>query len=297
MTTPSLADKPVLGGPASARAEIAAGPGAPARASSRRPPWTARLLAFLPRLATLAGLLVIWQLASAVWLPSIDPYMATLMPAPTLIVSTGARMIASGELGYHLLASLKREALAFLFALVAIPLGVAMGWFKRVNEQLDPIVEVLRPIPPLAWIPLSILWFGIGDAQNQFIIFLGMVFPILINTIDGVRSVDRNLVRAARSLGAGERHVLTRVVLKAALPQIVTGIRVGLGFGWMALVAAELVGANSGLGFLINDARSVLRTDIIVVGMLTIGVMGLAIDWTLRLAVRRLMPWSTPAKA
>src|SRR5206468_2531218 len=147
-----------------------------------------------------------------------------------------------------------------------------MGWYRGVRAQLDPVIEVLRPIPPLAWIPLSILWFGIGDEQNEFIIFLGMFFPILLNTIQGVRAADQILVRAARSLGADERRVLTRVILKAALPQIVTGVRVGLGFGWMALVAAELVGANSGLGFLINDARSVLRTDIIVVGMLTIGI-------------------------
>lgn len=255
------------------------------------------MLTFLPRLTTLLVLVIAWQLVSAVWLPSIDPYLATLMPAPVQIMRTAAVMILSGELGYHVLASLKREAIAFLFSLLAIPIGVAMGWFERVNRQLDPIVEILRPIPPLAWIPLSILWFGIGDEQNQFIIFLGMFFPILINTIQGVRTVDRTLVRAARSLGADERRVLTRVVLKAALPQIVTGIRVGLGFGWMALVAAELVGANSGLGFLINDARSVLRTDIIVVGMLTIGVMGLMIDATLRLAVGRLMPWGVPEKS
>jgi ABC-type nitrate/sulfonate/bicarbonate transport system permease component len=147
-------------------------------------------------------------------------------------------------------------------------------------------------VPPLAWIPLSILWFGIGDEQNEFIIFLGMFFPILLNTTAGVKNVDPNLVRAARSLGASERKVLTRVVFKAALPQIVTGVRIGLGIGWMALVAAELVGANSGLGFLINDARSMLRTDIIIVGMLTIGIMGLLIDASLRMLMRRLLPWS-----
>lgn len=254
------------------------------------------VLLYLPRLTTLVILIIVWQLVSAVWLPSIDPHLATLMPAPVQIVRTAATMILSGELGYHVLASLKREGIAFVFALLAVPVGVAMGWFERVNQQLDPIIEILRPIPPLAWIPLSILWFGIGDEQNEFIIFLGMFFPILINTIQGVRTVDRTLVRAARSLGADERRVLTRVVLKAALPQIVTGVRVGLGFGWMALVAAELVGANSGLGFLINDARSVLRTDIIVVGMLTIGMMGLVIDATIRFLVGRLMPWAAPEK-
>ena len=162
-----------------------------------------------------------------------------------------------GDLWRHLGDSLKREAVAFLWATIAIPLGIAMGWWKAVDEQFDPLMEVLRPIPPLAWIPLSILWFGIGDTQNQFIIFLGIFFPILLNTITGVRGVEPNLVRAARCLGASEWAILSRVVLRAALPQIITGIRIGLGVGWMALVAAELVGASSGLGFLINDARTI----------------------------------------
>jgi len=204
--------------------------------------------------------------------------MAVLMPAPTTIARTAAGLVASGELFFHLVASLKREAWAFLFAATAIPLGIAMGWWRLVYNQVNPIMEILRPIPPLAWIPLSILWFGIGDAQNEFIIFLGMFFPILINTIVGVKNVDPNLVRAARSLGAPEYKVLSRIILKGSLPQIITGVRIGLGVGWMALVAAELVGANSGLGFLINDARSMLRTDTIVVGMLTIGIVWLAMD-------------------
>ncbi|RXF72790.1 ABC transporter permease [Hansschlegelia zhihuaiae] len=254
--------------------------------------WLLRALFRLPNLAALVGLILLWEFVASVWLPRSDPYLATLMPPPTQVFTTAVELIRSGELGFHLLASLKREAVAFLFALAAVPLGLLMGWFRPIHAQLDPIVEVLRPIPPLAWIPLSILWFGIGDAQNQFIIFLGMFFPILINTIDGVAKVEPVLVRAARSLGAGEWKVIKRVVLKAALPQIVTGVRVGLGVGWMALVAAELVGASSGLGFMINDARSVLRTDIIVVGMITIGFVGLVIDMLLRFATRKLLPWS-----
>ncbi len=252
----------------------------------------ARIFAFLPNLILLAVLILLWQFASTVWLPSIDPHMAVLMPAPTIIARTGAGMIASGELFFHLFASLKREAWAFLFATTAIPLGIAMGWWRLVYNQVNPIMEILRPIPPLAWIPLSILWFGIGDEQNEFIIFLGMFFPILVNTIVGVKNIDPNLVRAARSLGAPEHKVLARIVLKGALPQIITGVRIGLGVGWMALVAAELVGANSGLGFLINDARSMLRTDIITVGMLAIGIVGFLIDTAIRTLSRRLLPWS-----
>jgi ABC-type nitrate/sulfonate/bicarbonate transport system permease component len=251
-----------------------------------------RTIRFLPRLILLALLVLAWQLASTVWLPSIDPHMAVLMPAPLRVATTAAGMIASGELLYHLMASLKREAAAFVMASSAIPIGLAMGWWRTVYDQVNPIMEILRPIPPLAWIPLSILWFGLGDEQNEFIIFLGMFFPILINTITAVKNIEPNFVRAARSLGAPERKVLTRIVLVGALPQIITGVRVGLGVGWMALVAAELVGANSGLGFLINDARSMLRTDTIVVGMLTIGLIGLLIDLTIRLLSRRLLPWS-----
>jgi ABC-type nitrate/sulfonate/bicarbonate transport system permease component len=251
-----------------------------------------RIVSYLPNLAFLVFLIFAWQFASTVWLPRIDPHMAVLMPAPSSIAKTAGAMIASGELLDNLLASLRREATAFLFAATAIPLGMAMGWWRVVYNQVNPVMEILRPIPPLAWIPLSILWFGLGDEQNEFIIFLGMFFPILVNTIVGVKNIEPNLVRAARSLGAPERKVLWRVVLIGALPQIITGVRIGLGVGWMALVAAELVGANSGLGFLINDARSMLRTDVIAVGMLTIGIIGLVIDTAIRLLSRRLLPWS-----
>jgi ABC-type nitrate/sulfonate/bicarbonate transport system permease component len=251
-----------------------------------------RALMALPNFILLAVLLVVWQIASKVWLPSIDPYMAVLMPAPSSIVVTAAGMIASGELFYNLAASLKREAMAFIFAATAIPLGIVMGWWRLAYNQINPIMEILRPIPPLAWIPLSILWFGIGDEQNEFIIFLGIFFPILVNTIVGVKNIDPILVRAARSLGASERRLLARIVFVGALPQIITGVRIGLGVGWMALVAAELVGASSGLGFLINDARSMLRTDTIIVGMLTIGIVGLLIDTAILALGRRLLPWS-----
>lgn len=281
--------------------KIAAGKGRLAAAPSARaaPPLAARIrlrllraLAFLPNLLLLLVLILLWQFASKVWLPRIDPQMAILMPAPTTIATTAAGMIASGELFYHLSASLKREAFAFVFATSAIPLGMAMGWWRVVYNQVNPIMEILRPIPPLAWIPLSILWFGLGDEQNEFIIFLGIFFPILVNTIVGVKNIEPNLIRAARSLGAPERKVLARIVFKGALPQIITGVRIGLGVGWMALVAAELVGANTGLGFLINDARSMLRTDTIIVGMLAIGIIGLLIDTFIRLLGRRLLPWS-----
>jgi len=237
--------------------------------------------------------LATWQFVSA---RVLNETTRILLPPPSVVAATAWDLIVSGELVHQLSASLRREFVAFLWALMAIPLGVAMGWWKAFNEQVDPLVEILRPIPPLAWIPLSILWFGVGDLQNEFIILLGIFFPILLNTMGGVRVVDPNLVRAARCLGSSEWTVLSRVVVLAALPQIVTGIRIGLGVGWMALVAAELVGANSGLGFMINDARTILRTDIVIVGMITIGLVGLALDSIVRLMMAALMPWSRLAQ-
>jgi ABC-type nitrate/sulfonate/bicarbonate transport system permease component len=152
-------------------------------------------------------------------------------------------------------------------------------------------VNALRPIPPLAWIPISILWFGIGDAQNAFIIWLCAFFPILLNTTAGVKAIDPLHVRAALCLGATRMPLFRRIILNGALPSIVTGLRIGLGIGWMGLVAAELVAAPSGLGYLISDARSLLATDVVVVGMATIGLLGLLIDIGMRRVARALLPW------
>ena len=262
---------------------------APALTLPPPPSLAMRLLLKLRGLGMIMVLLALWQYVS---LAVLDETTRTLLPPPSAVFAAFWELLSSGELLRHLRDSLKRELVAFAWASLSIPLGVAMGWFRIVNDQLDPIIEMLRPVPPLAWIPLSILWFGIGDTQNQFIIFLGIFFPILLNTISGVRGVDVNLVRAARCLGASEWSILWRVVVRAALPSIITGIRVGLGVGWMALVAAELVGASSGLGFLINDARTILRTDFIIVGMATIGLVGLAIDRTIREIMKRALPWS-----
>ena len=251
---------------------------------------------WLTRWTTMVVLFLVWEWAARIWLPKSQPDLVTLMPAPSAVLAAGQELLASGDLLHHLWASLKRELTAFSFALVALPLGIVMGWWPRVNRQLDPVIEILRPIPPIAWIPLSLLWLGIGNAQNQFIIFLGIFFPLLLNTIQGVKNIEPNLVRAARCLGAGELQLLRRVVLPASLPMILTGMRVGFGVGWMALVAAELVGASSGLGFLINDARSVLRTDIVILGMLTIGFVGLFIDLLIRRIAKALLPWSLAAQ-
>ena len=150
--------------------------------------------------------------------------------------------------------------------------------------MVDPLLEFIRPIPPLAWIPLSILWFGIGDAQIVYIIFLAAFFPVVLNSMAGARDVDTYLVRAGLSLGARPRELFTTVVLPARCRNIFTGMRVGLGIGWMALVAGELVAAPSGLGYMINNARTLFRSDYILLGMVLIGVLGLLLDFLMRQA-------------
>lgn len=255
-----------------------------------------KVVAVLRRLSDYIGLTVcvlLWWVLSAVYLPSTNPSAATMLPSPVTVASTGIAMLLDGSLVEHILASLRRVAIGFGAATaLAVPLGIAMGWWRVVHRQVDPVVEFLRPIPPLAWIPLSILWFGIGDLQNQFIIFLGVFFPVMVNTISAVRGVEPVLVRAGLSLGAGPFQLLRRVVVPASLPGIFTGMRVGLGVGWMALVAAELVAARSGLGFLINDSRFVFRTDKVLVGMAVIGILGLVMDRLLRRLQSRLTPWA-----
>jgi ABC-type nitrate/sulfonate/bicarbonate transport system permease component len=215
-----------------------------------------------------------------------------LLPPPSAIVKEGVFLISSGELLRHILMSLERVALGFGIGFsVAVPLGVLIGRFRFISDTLEPMLEVIRPIPPLAWIPISILWFGIGTAQNVFIIFIAAFFTTLANTVAGVRGCDVSLIWSALNLGCPKRHILWKVILPGALPFILTGARVGLAVSWMCLVAAELVAASSGLGFMIMDARQLLLTERVVVGMLTIGFLGFGMDRGLRYAERKMVSW------
>ena len=248
----------------------------------------------LRRFAAAVALLATWQVVSSVVLPRLAPSAATLMPPPLGVVIAFLDLMRSGDLILHILASLRRVLVAFaVAALAGVALGVAIGWWRRFGDLVDPLVEFIRPIPPLAWIPLAIIWFGIGDAQNMFIIFLGAFFPIVVNAIEGVRSVDRPLIWAALTLGGTWPQILREIILPGALPLILTGLRIGLGVGWMALVAAELVAASSGLGFLIEDSRNLLFTERVLLGMVMIGLLGFAMDRLMRLIERRVTPWAT----
>ena len=239
-------------------------------------------------------LLMVWQLLSMTGV--IPDYK---LPSPVKVANGLMDLIFMGmppghPLHIHILYSLPRVCWGYLLALaVAVPLGLAMGWSRTLHGMIDPLVEIIRPIPPLAWIPIAILWFGIGGNSAAFIIFLGAFFPILLNTINGVRTIDPLLIEAARVLNADRRFIFLKVLIPGAIPAIMTGMRIGIGVGWMSLVAAEFTGVKQGygLGYMIMTARDIQRSDEIIAGMLVIGAIGFTIDVGLQLAQKHLVRW------
>jgi len=196
----------------------------------------------------------------------------------------------AGHAWYSLLRVFSGVALAVF---IGVPLGLAIGASRRFRAWVMPLVDFLRPIPPLAWVPLAILWFGLGLTSAAYLIFLGAVFPVVLSTCSGVRRVDRLLVDGVRMLGASRPVLWTKVYFPAALPAIWTGIRVGMGVGWMTLVAAEFTGVREGygLGYMIMSARDLQRTDLVMAGMVTIGLIGLAIEWCMSRVSGRIIRW------
>lgn len=250
---------------------------------SKRWHWLQLAARYIPLVLMFVG----WELFSRS-----SPHMALLLPPPSAVLKGGFELFQRGTLQNDVFVSLRRVAVAVGWAaLIGFPLGTALGGLRRFAWFAEPIVSFFRPIPPLAWIPLSIVWFGITDAQNEFIIFLGAFFPIVLSTLEGVRDVDTQLVRAAHTLGAKRAAIVFTVILPSALSSMFVGLRVGIGIAWMALVAGELVAATSGLGFLINQGRLLYRSDYIVVGMVMIGLIGLLLDGLVRLSQHLLMPW------
>jgi ABC-type nitrate/sulfonate/bicarbonate transport system permease component len=239
-------------------------------------------------------LILIWQ-----GLSSIQIIPSYKLPSPIEIVLGFKDLLIVGVppgnlLHNHMLYSLYRVALGYaIAALLAIPLGLLMGWSPGLLRMIRPLFELVRPIPPLAWIPIAILWFGIGIKSAAFIIFLGAFFPILLNTISGVLSIHPILIEAARTLHAREKDIFLKVLLPGAVPSIFVGMRIGIGIGWMTLVAAEFTGVKEGygLGYMIMTARDIQRPDEILAGMLVIGVIGLLIDIGLRATESRMIRW------
>ncbi|MDD5222807.1 MAG: ABC transporter permease [bacterium] len=215
-----------------------------------------------------------------------------LLPSLESVGGALVSLFSSGDLLRHLGISLLRVILGFSLAtVVGVSLGLAMGWFKWWRGFFDPLVEILRPIPPMAWIPLAILWMGIGETSKIYIIFYGAFFPIVINTTLGVKSIDGNLLKMARSMNLRGWLLFKEVIFPGSLPAVMTGLRIGLGVGWMCLVAAELIAAESGIGYLIEESKELLRTDRVVLGMLLIGAMGILSDWGVRSLEKYVRRW------
>ncbi len=231
------------------------------------------------------AVLAAWALASAFASPAALP--SPLRVARTLVEETGG-----GGLPASVAASLARALAGFaLGAAGGVVVGGLMGVSRPIGAALRPLLEVARPVPPLAWIPLAILWFGIDDASKVFVVALGAFFPVLVSTYFGIRRLDPAYVRAARSLGARRSAVFARVIVPAALPDIFTGLRMGWALGFISLIAAELVSARSGLGYLLTTGRLNDRLDLILASVVVIGALGLMAEWLLRAAGQRLLRW------
>jgi taurine transport system permease protein len=240
---------------------------------------------------TIIFLLVVW------WATTTAGLIAPLfLPSPQAVLGKFWLVTTKGfmdsTLWQHLAASLGRVVCALIAAVVlAIPTGIAIGLSRIAQGVLDPLIELYRPVPPLAYLPLIVIWFGIGELSKVLLIFLAIYAPIAIATAGGVRQVSQNRLRAAQSLGATRFQLLRYVVLPSAVPDILTGIRIGLGTGWSTLVAAELVAATSGLGFMVQSAAQFLVTDVVILGIVVIAIIAFALELSLRALSRRLAPW------
>lgn len=243
-------------------------------------------------LGTLVVILAVWWTVAA--LQIISPLF---LPAPgqvlqKLITIAGPQGFMDATLWQHLAASLARIVIALLAAvLLGVPVGIAMGLSPTIRGILDPIIELYRPVPPLAYLPLMVIWFGIGETSKILLIYLAIFAPVAMSALAGVRSAQQVRVRAAQSLGASRAQVLWFVILPGALPEILTGLRIGLGVGWSTLVAAELIAATRGLGFMVQSAGEFLATDVVLAGIAVIAVIAFILELGLRALQRRLTPW------
>jgi len=236
-----------------------------------------RLNRIWPPLAVLAVVVGLWWIVVA-------QSGSLIFPTPLQVARGVLELIENGTLWEHIGASLARVATGFLIALVvAVPLGLWMGRVDAAYRTLNPVFQILRPISPIAWIPIAILWFGVGDMSPVFLIFLAAVFPMILQTSAGVHAIESRYLRAAENFGVSRARLFRQVIVPAVLPEILTGMRIGLGVAWLVVVAAEMIVRRSGLGFLIMDARNAgNRYDLVVAAMIIIGLIGLGIDVLMR---------------
>jgi NitT/TauT family transport system permease protein len=237
-----------------------------------------KLTRTLPPLAVLGLLIAVW------WIVVVKTESA-IFPTPLQVVTGTLELIKDGSLWEHIGSSLMRVGAGFLLAVViAIPLGLWMGRVESAYITLNPIFQILRPISPIAWIPLAILWFGVGNASPIFLIFIASVFPMIVQTAAGVHTIEQRYLRAAENFGVSRYKLFTQVIVPAVLPEMIVGMRISLGVAWLVVVAAEMIALRSGLGYLIMDSRNAgNRYDLVIAGMIIIGIIGLLLDGLMRL--------------
>lgn len=254
-----------------------------------------------PRLRSLGLALIVPLLLLAFWHFAVKAGMTRLIPSPAEVAEYMVDFAWGGiwddafsaTLHIHLLASMSRVYGGFALAAVfAVPIGIMIGRSELVRALLDPFLQLMRPIPVTAWLPLSMILFGLGPRSAFFLVFLGAFYPILLNTVFGVRSVEPRLFEAAQMLGCSGGAQFFRVVLPAALPSIFTGLRLGLGLAWFVIVVGEMTGVPQGLGAVIMDGRTLSRTELVICGMIVIGLAGYISDRIVVLLMNRLLRWS-----
>lgn len=218
------------------------------------------------------------------WHVSVRLTGSDLFPTPGQVLLGIVELAQRGLLLKYIVASLFRVSWGFALAvLLGVPVGLLLGWYTRAFQAFNPLIQIFRPISPIAWIPLAILWFGVTDAAPIFLIFLASVFPITVSAMAAVQNMQPVYLRAAQNFGLSRGELFRQVILRATLPQIITGIRIALGVAWLVVVAAEMIAVNSGLGYLIIDARNAgKRYDLVVAGMVMIGLIGLVLDLLVR---------------
>jgi len=237
-----------------------------------------RLNKIWPPLAVLVAIVAIWWYA-------VIATESLIFPTPGQVVIGTLELVEDGSLWEHIGASLMRVGMGFSLAvLVAVPMGLWMGRVEGAFRTLNPVFQILRPISPIAWIPVAILWFGVGNASPVFLIFIAAVFPMIVQTAAGVHTIEKRYLRAAENFGVSRSKLFRQVIVPAVLPEIIVGMRISLGVAWLVVVAAEMIALRSGLGYLIIDSRNAgNRYDLVIAGMIIIGLIGLALDGIMRL--------------
>lgn len=232
-------------------------------------------------------LLMIWETVTR-----LNLIPAWFLPVPTVVLKTLFEMVVSGELVHHTAISLGRAALGYSIAsVIGIGLGLLIAWSVLVEDFFDPLIELIRPLSTFALIPIFFLWFGIGNTSKVLIIFKSCFFPIVLNTISGIKGVDKKLIMAAKSLGANGRQLWIRVLLPSAMPMIITGLRISTAIAMMALVGVEMLSSDSGLGFLVIDAQRTFDTERVFAGIIVLSILGFSIDRLARKIQSHILSW------